>query len=54
MTLKEHNRTALAIARAEVFFDAFALPQSPSVNQLQQVTATSVKQERFSDSRRVK
>jgi hypothetical protein len=28
MTLREHNRTALAIARAGVFFAAVVLPKS--------------------------
>ena len=44
MTLKTHNRTALAIARADVFFSAVALSQSPSNTQLQ---------ERFNDNSRV-
>jgi hypothetical protein len=36
MTFKEHNLTALAIARVDVFFGALAFPQSPSSTQLQQ------------------
>ena len=42
MTLKEHNRIAIANAKVDVFFGALALSQSPST-QLQQ---------RFNDSGR--
>jgi len=36
MTLEIHNRTALAIARVDVFFGALALAKSPSTRQLLQ------------------
>lgn len=43
MTLKEHNRMALASARVDLSFGALALSKSPSVTQLLQ---------RVNDSRR--
>jgi hypothetical protein len=52
MTLREHNKTAIAIARVDVFFSALALPQSPSTSQLQQATTVSAAQQRLNDSRR--
>lgn len=52
MTLREHNRTTLAIARVDAFFGALAFPQSPSSTQLQLASAVSAAQQRLNDSRR--
>jgi hypothetical protein len=50
MTLREHNRTALAIARAGVFFAAVALPKSWLGLEVQRTIAITAQQQSLNDS----
>jgi hypothetical protein len=50
MTLREHNRTALGIARVGVFFAAVALPKSWLGVQVQQTIAIPPQQQSLNDS----
>lgn len=50
MTVQEHNRTALAIARVGVFFAAVALPKSWFALQLQRTTGITAQQQSLNDS----
>ena len=53
MTLREHNRTALAIARVGVFFAAVALPKSWLGLQVQRTIAITAQRQSLNDSQSV-